>query len=272
MNVSIRNTIKVKLDGVVSRGIKAAEIDENGHLIFTLTDNKVVDMGNVVGQAGTSDHAQLTNRDAANQHTIFSITNLQQTLNGKQPVITDIDTIRSNAASGAQTPAVAARVTAIETVIPDQAGEDNKLADKAFVNSTLQTSTANFRGNWSTWADVPSDASAYPTDYLGIKTPSVNDYLVVVDASDYSASDPIDGTWRFKYSGVWATDGKTGWHKEYQVNESPLTAAQLAALNSGATAARLLTIETAIDNTELWTFTLDDDTVVTKRVVVKSEP
>jgi len=53
------------------------------------------------------------------------------------------------------------------------------LADKAFVNSSVQTATANFRGNWPTFEDVPSNANDYPEDYLGVKTPSTNDYMVV---------------------------------------------------------------------------------------------
>lgn len=43
------------------------------------------------------------------------------------------------------------------------------------------------------------------------------------------------GTWRFRYSGEWDKLRKSGWISEYQVKEVPLTAAQLAALNSGIT-------------------------------------
>lgn len=40
--------------GIVSRGVKQAEIDENGHLIFTMTDNTVVDLGRVKGDPGAT--------------------------------------------------------------------------------------------------------------------------------------------------------------------------------------------------------------------------
>ena len=136
-------------------------------------------------------------------------------------------------------------VTAIDELIPNQASTSNQLADKAFVNSSVQTATANFRGNWSDWASVPTVASDYPVDYAGNKTPTVNDYLIVQDASDYTL-DTLDGTWRFKYSGEWSTDGKSGWLPEYQVNETPLTQAQLDAINSGITAADVTTIGTAL--------------------------
>lgn len=126
------------------------------------------------------------------------------------------------------------KLTTINSLIPNQATSQNQLVDKAFVNSSVQTATANFRGNWATWAAVPSTANVYPPDYMGSRTPTVNDYMVVQDASGFGGPE-TPGTWRFKYSGVWATNGKDGWLAEYQVNETPMTAAQLAALNSGIT-------------------------------------
>lgn len=135
------------------------------------------------------------------------------------------------------------KVTTIEGLIPNQASTSNQLADKNFVNSSVQTATANFRGNWTDWASVPTTAASYPADYAGNKTPTVNDYLVVQDASDYT-EETLAGTWRFKYTGNWDVDGKSGWEPEYQVNETPLTAAQLAALNSGITSALVAKIPT----------------------------
>lgn len=135
------------------------------------------------------------------------------------------------------------KISDIDDLIPNQASISNQLADKNFVNSSVQTATANFRGNWTDWADVPTVATDYPADYAGNKTPTVNDYLVVQDASDYTL-ETLEGTWRFKYTGDWDVDGKAGWQPEYQVNETPLTAAQLAALNSGITAGLVANIPT----------------------------
>ena len=73
----------------------------------------------------------------------------------------------------------------INALIPNQATTQNQLADKAFVNATIATNAANFRGNWATWADVPTTANEYPEDYTGSRTPTNNDYMVVDDASDY---------------------------------------------------------------------------------------
>lgn len=117
---------------------------------------------------------------------------------------------------------------------PYDSNQHPQLADKDFVNSSIQTATSNFRGNWTTWSNVPTDVEQYPVDYLGNKTPSSNDYLIIANASDYSGQTLV-GTWRFKYTGVWSTNGKNGWHPEYQVNETPMTQAQLNALNSGIT-------------------------------------
>lgn len=117
---------------------------------------------------------------------------------------------------------------AVAKLIPAQTSEENKLADKNFVNSSIQTETANFRGNWETFDDIPTDAENYPADYVGNKKPNVNDYLVV---RDYNG----EGTWRFKYIGKWEEVGKNGWKEEYQVNGKPFTSEQLASINSGIT-------------------------------------
>lgn len=167
---------------------------------------------------------------------------IRETLSGKQAALDTAQMAAVNSgADSTKVGQIATNATDISTIngkIPAAASSSNQLADKSFVNSTVQTASANFRGNWATWNDVPTDANDYPADADGNKTPTKNDYLVVQDASGFPTSpDPaLAGTWRFKYSGAWATDGKNGWHPEYQVNETPLTSDQLAALNSGITA------------------------------------
>lgn len=186
------------------------------------------------------------------------------------------------------------RVAGIEEKIPTQASSSNQLADKAFVNSSVQTATANFRGNYLGWGSIPTTSQSYPPDYAGGRTPTTNDYMVVANTKEdfetpvakweqggnyeegqfvvynddpygmfrakHHITDsqifPLDdqenweelpyewydawyegGTWRFKYTGNWDNNGISGWIPEYQVNEEPLTAAQIAALNSNITAA-----------------------------------
>ena len=127
----------------------------------------------------------------------------------------------------------------INALIPGQATESNQLADKSFVNSTVATNAANFRGNWTNWAAVPTDATLYPEDYVGNKTPNNNDYMVVQDARDY---DGDEGSWRFIYVGDWNTTGKSGWKSQYKVG-SAFTAVQQAAIDSGITATKVATYD-----------------------------
>ena len=160
--------------------------------------------------------------------------------------------LQSNINSEAQTrssadDALSQRVSSIEEIIPSQASTSNKLADKAFVNSTIQTNTANFRGNWNTWSDIPTDINLYPQDYAGGRTPTVNDYLVVQDASDYP-SDTLAGEWRFKYTGVWSINSKIGWIPEYRVNEEPFTSEQWFAINSGITSTKVSSYDSHLTN------------------------
>lgn len=140
------------------------------------------------------------------------------------------------------------KISTIESKIPNQASSTNQLADKSFVNSTVQTNTANFRGNWDTWTQVPTEASSYPSDYAGNTTPTVNDYMVVQNASDYSL-ETLHGTWRFKYTSNWTTEGKNGWIPEYQVNEEPFTSEQLYAINSGITSDKVTCYDSHVTNT-----------------------
>lgn len=115
------------------------------------------------------------------------------------------------------------RVTAIEDVVPAQATAQNQLADKAFVNSSISTNTANFIGTFSSVADLEA--------YTG--TVTNNDYAFVT-------STDADGNTlynRYKYN-------ETAWVFEYALNNSGFTAAQWAAINSGATAAAIAAMQT----------------------------
>lgn len=128
----------------------------------------------------------------------------------------------------------------IEKLIPTQATEQNKLADKDFVNSTVASSAANFRGLWNSWADVPTNADDYPEDYIGNKKPTHNDYLTVIDASDYTGLEAQQ--YRFYYVGEWDVAGKSGWMPQYKIGVN-FTAAQQAAIDSNITAAKVAEID-----------------------------
>ena len=128
-------------------------------------------------------------------------------------------------------------VDAIEQKIPNQASAQNQLADKDFVNSSINSAAAYFRGAFPTRAAlfaVPwQTADPQAENYV-----SNNDYAYVADDETHN-----DEAWRYIY--VLQPGGTdNGWRPQFRVNESPLTAAQLAALNSGATAALIEQIST----------------------------
>lgn len=154
------------------------------------------------------------------------------------------------------------KIDDINALIPNQATEQNQLADKDFVNSTVATNAANFRGNWADWASVPTSANQYPEDYVGNRTPTNNDYMVVQDASDYSAS--YQGSWRFIYVGDWTTNGKSGWNPQYRIGSS-FTAEQQAAIDSTITVEKVATYDGyGTDITALQTDKLDKNYTANK--------
>lgn len=105
-------------------------------------------------------------------------------------------------------------ITDINNLIPSQASSENKLADKSFVNSSINSAAAFFRGNFATHADLIA--------YTG---PVTNNDYAYVEADETHDNE----AWRYIYV------LGTGWQAQFRVNETPFTAAQLAAINSGIT-------------------------------------
>ena len=112
---------------------------------------------------------------------------------------------------------------------------DGDAVNLAQVSGLLSTNTAFFRGSFASKAALLAVAWQ-TTNPAGSYYVTNNDYAVVLD--DESQSDEC---WRYVYvSG-------TGWQAQYRINETPLTTAQLAALNSGATATNIGAIADKID-------------------------
>lgn len=155
----------------------------------------------------------------------------------KQDVIPDLAAIRSGAEKGAtayQKPAggipksdcdsyiqeelyyaVEARAIVYEDIlplIPAQASEENQLADKDFVNSSISTATATFKGTYNSVAELEQ------------VTADANDYAFVISTD--SAGNTVYN--RYKYS-------NGSWLFEYALNNSSFTAAQWEAINSAIT-------------------------------------
>ena len=62
--------MKVIVNGVISRGVKSCAVDDNGHLIFIMTDNSTVDLGIVVGTGIESIYFKETDSNGNNVYTI----------------------------------------------------------------------------------------------------------------------------------------------------------------------------------------------------------
>ena len=120
-------------------------------------------------------------------------------------------------------------IDAINGKIPAQATAQNQLADKDFVNSSISTATADFKGTYNSLEDLEQ------------VTANANDYAFVI------ATDAAGNTVYKRYKWV---DG-TGWTWEYDLNNSSFTAAQWAAIQSGITAALVTKLTDLPTNDEL---------------------
>lgn len=97
-------------------------------------------------------------------------------------------------------------------------------ATEEFVNSSIATNTATFRGTYTSVNDLPT---------TGV---DINDYAFVV-TTDSNGNISYN---RYKYT--------TTWEYEYTLNNSSFTAAQWAAIQSGITAALVQQISTNTSN------------------------
>lgn len=103
-------------------------------------------------------------------------------------------------------------IDALQALVPTPASPTNQLADKNFVNSSISTATAMFKGTYDTLAELEE------------VTADVNDYGFVVSTD--AAGNTVYS--RYKYNG-------TAWVFEYNLNNSSFTSDQWASINSGIT-------------------------------------
>ena len=129
-------------------------------------------------------------------------------------------------------------VADINWKIPSAATTSNQLADKAFVNSSINAVAAYYITKDAQWDQFATKAEldAATVYYSGwvVRVPTRNDYTIV--ASDETHD---NATIRYSYN--------NGWEYQYTINESPLTQAQLNALNSGITSAKVSTYDNTVN-------------------------
>lgn len=112
----------------------------------------------------------------------------------------------------------------LKKLIPNQASESNQLADKDFVNSSIATNTATFRGTYQSESDL-DDVEADANDY------------VFVESVDEDGNTLYK---RYKYS------EDEGWLFEYELNNSSFTSSQWKVLNSEITKDMIQDMKTSI--------------------------
>ena len=128
------------------------------------------------------------------------------------------------------------QVDAIEQKIPASATSENQLADKAFVNSSINNYAAfyltkNANGDaFGTYGEMRLTSKFYNAGVE--KTPTKNDYLVVLEDETKTTALGVRPTTRYVYQGEWPTGQ---FEFQYIVNNTSLTQAQVDAINSGIT-------------------------------------
>lgn len=163
-------------------------------------------------------------------------------------------------------------ISGIESKIPEQASEQNQLADKNFVNSSISTATAIYRGAYNLVSDLGLTTSATEQRIaaalatkmaaLGI-TPDNNDYCFVQVPTADATPTQIERVDRYKFNG-------TAWLLEFSLNNSGFTAAQWAALNSGITTGLVTKLIDLPTNSELTTLLNGKQAVISDLDAIRS--
>ena len=118
------------------------------------------------------------------------------------------------------------KIDTINSKIPNQASSTNQLADKDFVNSTINSSAAFFKGSFESKAAL--DAVQWQTTDSSLATYVSNNDYAYIEADETHNNE----AWRY----IYVKDNTVSeWQPQFRVNESPFTQAQLDAINSGAT-------------------------------------
>ena len=124
----------------------------------------------------------------------------------------------------------------ISEVIPNQATSSNQLADKAFVNSSINNYAAfyltkNANGDaFGTYGEMLLGGTYWNAGVQRI--PTKNDYLIVLEDETKTTALGVNPTTRYTYQGEWPTGQ---FEFQYIVNNTALTQAQVDAINSGIT-------------------------------------
>ena len=151
-------------------------------------------------------------------------------------------------------------IDTIEGKIPAAASSQNQLADKQFVNSSIATNTANFKGSYNEVSDLNLTPAASRADIATALAGTItgadnNDYAFVQIPTAVGTPTEIARVERYKYNG-------TAWAFEFELNNSGFTAEQWAALNSGITSGLVAKLNALPTNSELTTLLAGKQAVI----------
>lgn len=195
-NSIVNETNTMKISAIEKINLIAPNVTYNNNTILT-----------------TVDKAQI---ESAIHHNAEAISDLEDDVNYFYTLLPDNVSSDNLLATIAVTDAIRAYY---DSLIPEQASISNKLADKAFVNSSIATATATFRGT----TDVRT--LELFTEWLNnIQIKDLNDYV-------YWYRTDENGN---KYYSKYKYDGSM-WLFEYNLNNSSFTADQWSSINSGIT-------------------------------------
>lgn len=131
--------------------------------------------------------------------------------------------------------AVYDKIDSIDALVPSAATPSNKLADKNYVDDSINQVAAYYitkNAQWdafATYAELSSATTFY--SWWVQRTPTRNDFCMVLADETHSG----DCT-RYSYQ-------NSQWEYQYTINESPMTQAQVDAINSGITANKVNTYD-----------------------------
>ena len=176
----------------------------------------------------------------------------------------DAEETRARAAEQANATAIAG----IEAKIPADASAQNQLADKSFVNSSVATATATFRGTYNEVTDLHLTTDATRANIATslastIQNADNNDYAFVQIPTSDATPTVIARVERYKFDG-------TSWAFEYELNNSGFTQAQWDAINSTITSGLVAKLNNLPTNSELTTLLAGKQDVIADLATIRS--
>lgn len=256
------------LDNItLTKGINIIRFDGTswiGESLIAITD-EVIDSnvslitaaGVYSGLSGKVDKAEgmglsqnsYTNTEKSKLGALPTAQELVNMLGGKQNVLTFDTTPTLNSQNPVTSDGIQRAIEAILVLIPSAATALNQLADKSFVNSTVATASATFRGTYNLVSDLSLAVTATHAQIAAALAGAVsgadnNDYCFVQIPTSADTPTEIRVTERYKFNGE-------NWAYEYDLNNSGFTAAQWEAINSAITSALVTKLSNLPDATQL---------------------